>query len=61
MAVNVVDDSADGVSGLDDCSDGVNVVEDFVDGNSVCSDADVEAYTSIDMEGGEDLTRVSVR
>ena len=50
-----VDDSAEGMSGVDDSADGVNVVDDFVDGNSDCSDVDLEACTSIDMVGDEDL------
>ena len=54
--VSVVDDFADGMSGMDDSADGMNVVDDFVDGNSVCSEADLEAYTSIGMAGDEDLT-----
>ena len=56
MAVNVMGDSTDRVSRPDDCADGVNVVDDFVDGNSDCSDVDLEACTSIDMVGDEDLT-----
>ena len=56
MAMNVMDDSTDRVSGLDDCADGVNVVDAFVDGNSDCSDVDVEACTRFDMVGDEDLT-----